>query len=270
MLDASSIPLPPFGELECKVMRKTVVAGNWKMNGTKASVDALVAELVRLGSEQSEQAEMILCPPDVFVERVVCAVKAAPIAVAGQNASQQQEGAFTGETSPAMLKDVGCSHVVLGHSERRMLFGESDDVVAEKFHASQVAGLIPILCVGETQKERESGQTKAIVERQLSAVVARCGIESLGCAILAYEPVWAIGTGLTATPAQAQDVHSFVRGWLHDQSPQIAEKMCILYGGSVKASNAADLFGCEDIDGGLVGGASLDAKEFIGICLVAK
>ena len=168
-----------------------------------------------------------------------------------------------------LLRDAGFRYVILGHSERRALYQETDSVVADKFKAAQVAGLIPVLCVGESQQERESGSTMAVVERQLSAVVALCGVAALSNSVLAYEPVWAIGTGLTATPEQAQDVHASIRAWVEKQDAAVASKLQILYGGSVKSSNAQALFACDDIDGGLIGGASLDAKEFAAICSAA-
>jgi len=177
------------------------------------------------------------------------------------------EGAYTGEISGAMLRDVGCSHVIVGHSERRALYGDTDEVVAEKFLAAQAAGLTPILCVGEQLEDRESGDTEAVVARQLDAVLAQeGGVTALGKAVIAYEPVWAIGTGKTASPQQAQDVHAFIRQGLAERDTSVAEKMQILYGGSVKPDNAAELFAMPDIDGGLIGGASLDAEDFLAIC----
>ena len=191
------------------------------------------------------------------------------IAWGGQNLSAHKSGAYTGEVSGAMLRDFGCSHVIVGHSERRALYGEGDEVVAEKFRAAQNVGLVPILCVGETLAEREAGETEAVIARQLDAVVHLAGVAAMDSAIIAYEPVWAIGTGKTATPAQAQAVHAFIRQRLAQLSATVAERLRILYGGSVKAANAQELFGQPDIDGGLIGGASLDAGEFLAICRAA-
>jgi triosephosphate isomerase len=180
--------------------------------------------------------------------------------------SQHAKGAFTGEVSSTMLKDFDCSYVIVGHSERRALFGESDEVVAEKFAAAQAAGLTPILCVGETLDERESGVTERVVGRQLDAVIAKCGISALASSVVAYEPVWAIGTGKTATPEQAQSVHSFIRARLRGLDAAVAEGLVIQYGGSMKATNAVELLSQPDIDGGLIGGAALNAEEFLAIC----
>ena len=191
------------------------------------------------------------------------------IAVGGQNASEHESGAYTGETSPVFLADMGCSHVILGHSERRQLFAESNELVAEKFAVAQVNQLTPILCVGETQSQREAGETFSVVKEQIAAVIQRTGIGAFVGAVIAYEPVWAIGTGLTATPDQAQEVHSFIRSYIAGHAADVAAGLRILYGGSVKADNAESLFECDDIDGGLIGGASLKADEFAAICQAA-
>jgi len=241
------------------------------MNGSKASVATLVEEFVALrkagAAGHYDRVDAVLFPTELFVGSVLSMLPHdVGIAVGAQNASNEVSGAHTGEVSPVMLKDAGCKYVILGHSERRAIYQETDQIVADKFVAAQAAGLAPVLCVGESQQERESGRTMAVVERQLSAVVALCGIGALSSAVLAYEPVWAIGTGLTATPEQAQDVHASIRAWVKKQDAVVADGLQILYGGSVKSSNASALFACNDIDGGLIGGASLDAKEFAAIC----
>lgn len=249
-------------------MRKPVVAGNWKMNGSTASIEGLLtaicAELVAPGPE------VLVCPPFPYLDKVRSKLQGSAIHWGAQNLSQFEEGAYTGEVCASMLADFGCNYVIVGHSERRALFGDTDEVVAEKFCAAQQAGLIPILCVGETQAEREQGRTLDIVKKQLMAVVDKVGIGALAGSMLAYEPVWAIGTGLTATPAQAQEVHKALRLQLAGLNAEIATNLRILYGGSVKAASAGDLFQCADIDGGLIGGASLDPVEFVAICRAAE
>lgn len=249
-------------------MRRPVVAGNWKMNGTQVEAAALISGIEQ-GLGDVTHAEILVCPPFVLIPVVAEWLSGSRIAWGGQNLSPHKSGAYTGEVSGAMLRDFGCSHVIVGHSERRALYGESDQVVAEKFRAAQGVGLAPILCVGETLAEREANETEAVVARQLDAVVKLAGIAALDHAIVAYEPVWAIGTGKTATPEQAQGVHAFIRARLAQISPTVAERLRILYGGSVKAANARQLFGQPDIDGGLIGGASLDAQEFLAICRAA-
>lgn len=249
-------------------MRTPVVAGNWKMNGTRASVAALVNAISEQLPEQAG-ADVILCAPFPYIGQVAESVCSRNIRVGAQNVSEHSAGAFTGEVSAAMLVDFGCQYVIVGHSERRSLFGETEQCVAEKFVAAQANELIPILCVGETLQQREAGQTLTVVASQLKAVLEKAGIESFRKAIIAYEPVWAIGTGLTATPEQAQEVHAAIRELLGCEDATVAEGVRILYGGSVKAANAATLFACPDIDGGLIGGASLDATEFLAICQAA-
>lgn len=249
-------------------MRTPVVAGNWKMNGTRASVAALV-NAISAKLPDKAGVNVILCAPFPYIGQVVEAVGSRDIQVGAQNVSEYSTGAFTGEVSAAMLADCGCQYVIVGHSERRRLFGETEQCVAEKFMAAQAGSLIPILCVGETLAQREAGQTLAVVSSQLKAVLEKAGIESFRKAIIAYEPVWAIGTGITATPEQAQEVHAAIRQWLGCEDATVAEGVRILYGGSVKAANAATLFACPDIDGGLIGGASLDATEFLAICQAA-
>lgn len=246
-------------------MRQPLVAGNWKMNGSAASIDTLMAD-IKQGLADVKTAAVAVCPPFVYIAKVAELAKGSKIGVGSQDISDQESGAFTGEISGPMLKEVGCSYAVVGHSERRAIYGESDDFTARKFAAARKFGLIPILCVGELLEEREQGITEQVVSRQLDAVIALEGIAALGEAVIAYEPVWAIGTGKTASPQQAQDVHAFIRAKLAKLDKAVAEKVQILYGGSVKGSNAAELFGMPDIDGGLIGGAALAADDFLAIC----
>jgi triosephosphate isomerase len=245
-------------------MRQPLVAGNWKMNGSKASNAALL-DGVKAGLPSVDRAALVVCPPFVYLEQVAEALRGTPIALGAQNVSHEPSGAFTGEVSAAMLKDMGCAYVIVGHSERRSYYGEDDLLVAKKFAAVRAAGMKPILCVGETLEERENNVTEAVVARQLAAVIELEGAAALQDGVIAYEPVWAIGTGRTATPQQAQDVHAFIRGRIAAIDEAVAEKVQILYGGSVKGSNAEELFGQQDIDGGLIGGASLNADEFLAI-----
>ncbi|HEY2559564.1 MAG TPA: triose-phosphate isomerase [Caldimonas sp.] len=244
--------------------RSKLVVGNWKMNGSVAAnatlLDALKA--APLGS-----AEAAVCPPAPYLRDVANALLGGAIAWGGQDCSRHESGAFTGEISAAMLAELGCRYVIVGHSERRAMHDESDDVVAAKARAALAAGLVPIVCVGETLAEREQGATEAVVGRQLGAVIAVLGAR-IDSVVVAYEPVWAIGTGKTATPAEAQAVHAFLRERLAVAGPA-SRDLRILYGGSVKADNAAQLFAQADIDGGLIGGASLKAPEFIAICRAA-
>ncbi|WP_286240134.1 triose-phosphate isomerase [Neptuniibacter halophilus] len=249
-------------------MRKALVAGNWKMNGDTDFINELVNSLVN-SSAASVNADVLLCPPAVYLAQVSSLTAESAIQLGAQNVSEQANGAFTGEISLAMLQDLGCEYVILGHSERRSLYGENDQLVAEKFVAAVAAGVKPILCVGETLEEREQGETMQVVARQLNAVIEAAGIDKFADAVIAYEPVWAIGTGKTATPEQAQEVHAEIRQILAQNSVEIADKLRILYGGSVNAANAAELFANEDVDGGLVGGASLKANDFIAICQAA-
>jgi triosephosphate isomerase len=246
-------------------MRQPLVAGNWKMNGTAASIDVLMAG-IKQGLADVKTAAVVVCPPFVYIAKVAELAKGSKIGVGSQDISDQESGAFTGEISGPMLKDTGCQYAIVGHSERRAIYGESDAFTARKFAAARKFGLIPILCVGELLDEREQGITEQVVGRQLDAVIELEGIAALGEAVIAYEPVWAIGTGKTASPQQAQDVHAFIRAKLAKLDKGVADKVQILYGGSVKGSNAAELFGMPDIDGGLIGGASLTADEFLAIC----
>ncbi len=250
-------------------MRKPVVAGNWKMNGTRASVQSLV-QAIKAGLPEQRAAEVALCSPFPYLTQVKEALKGSSMLLGAQTMSEFQAGAYTGEVSGEMLLESGATHVILGHSERRALYAESSQIVANKFERALAVGLIPILCVGETLTERQQGATLQVVGEQLAAVLDKVGVAGFSNAVLAYEPVWAIGTGLTATPDQAQEVHAALRGMIANHNNEIAIKLRILYGGSVKAGNAASLFGCPDIDGGLIGGASLDASEFLAICQAAE
>lgn len=247
-------------------MRKKLVAANWKMNGR---IDAVFALLEPLVSQPLDGVDILICPPFPYLLPAASVLASGHVRLGAQNLSAEQDGAHTGEVSAAMLVDCGASHVLVGHSERRSLYHESDALVAEKFVIAQQAGLIPLLCVGETLAQREAGATEAVVAAQLNAVVQRAGIAAFAQAVVAYEPVWAIGTGLTATPAQAQALHAFIRQHLARLDESCAKALCILYGGSVKADNAASLFAQPDIDGGLIGGASLDASGFRAICQAA-
>ncbi|QXH52264.1 triose-phosphate isomerase [Pseudomonas fakonensis] len=249
-------------------MRRPMVAGNWKMHGTRASV----AELTQGLSEMlvPDGIEVAVFPPALFINEVVDGLKGKGIIVGAQNSAiQPEQGALTGEVAPSQLAEVGCKLVLIGHSERRQIIGESDEVLNQKFAAAQKSGLTPVLCVGETLEEREAGKTLEVVGRQLSSVIDVFGIKAFANAVIAYEPVWAIGTGLTASPQQAQDVHAAIRKQLAVMDAEVAGNVQLLYGGSVKAANAAELFGMPDIDGGLIGGASLNADEFGAICRAA-
>jgi triosephosphate isomerase len=246
-------------------MRQPLVAGNWKMHGSRAENAQLVSGLLDQ-LQPGKRAEILVCPPFPYLMDTARLLKDSGVALGGQSVCAEAQGAFTGEVSAAMLKDVGCSYVLVGHSERRQLYGESDNLVARKFVAAQSQGLVPVLCVGETLEEREADQTTAVVARQIEAVLAVSGVQSLARAVIAYEPVWAIGTGRTASPEQAQAVHAMIRAKVAERDATIGGSVRILYGGSVKASNAQELFAMPDIDGGLVGGASLKADEFARIC----
>ncbi len=249
-------------------MRARLVAGNWKMNGSLAANQALLNAVIA-GARHMSGASCAVCVPFPYLAQASALLAGSPVALGAQNVSEHASGAYTGETSAAMLAELGCRYVLVGHSERRQIFGETDAQVAAKFVAAQAAGLIPILCLGETLAEREAGQTEAVVARQLDAVTAKAGVKALGRSVLAYEPVWAIGTGRTATPAQAQEVHAFLRGRVASADREVADALVIQYGGSVKASNAAALFGLPDVDGGLIGGASLVAEDFLAIVQAA-
>ena len=250
-------------------MRQPLVAGNWKMNGSTDSIRTLV-DGIRAGIGAVTTAEMAVCPPYVYIPMVAALLQNSAISYGAQDVSDQEAGAFTGEVAPGMLADIGCKYAIVGHSERRSIYGESDAFTARKFAAARKAGLVPVLCVGELLEEREEGITEAVVARQLNAVISLTGIAALGSAVIAYEPVWAIGTGKTASPQQAQEVHAFIRAKLAGFDKAVADKVRILYGGSMNAGNAAELLSMPDIDGGLIGGASLKAADFLAIGVAAN
>ena len=249
-------------------MRRPIVAGNWKMHGTRSENARLLDEIISAYPAEPA-AECIVCPPYVYLQEVGRVLREAAILLGAQDVCADAQGAFTGEVSATMLKDVGCQYVIVGHSERRLLYRESDQLVARKFAAAHAKALVPILCVGEQLAERETGRTEDVVARQLDAVLELCGAQTLQSAVIAYEPVWAIGTGRNATPDQAQEVHAFIRARIAGRDATIAAAARILYGGSVKASNAAELFAMPDVDGGLIGGASLKSDEFLAILAAA-
>ena len=246
-------------------MRRKLVAGNWKMCGSLAQNEALL-NAVAAGMAQMPGVDCAVCVPFPYLAQVQQLLRGTAVRWGAQDVHQMEKGAYTGEVAASMLCDFGCRYVLVGHSERRSLYGESSQLVAEKFAAAQKAGLLPVLCIGETLAQREGGTTEAVVAEQLDAVIALLGAQSLRNAVVAYEPVWAIGTGKTASPEQAQAVHAFIRQRVAGHDRQIADGLCILYGGSVKGSNAAQLFAMPDIDGGLIGGASLVAEDFLAIC----
>jgi triosephosphate isomerase len=246
-------------------MRKILVAGNWKLNGSSAITEKLINGILS-GMSSVTAADVVICPPYPYMALAQSLLQGGSIFLGGQDVSDQESGAYTGEVSAAMLAEFDCHYVIVGHSERRAIFGESDEFTAQKFVAAQKGGLVPILCVGELLEERESGITEDVVARQLDAVINASGVASLSNSVIAYEPVWAIGTGKTASPDQAQAVHKFIRSRIAESDSSVAEKVQILYGGSVKPGNAAELFAKPDIDGGLIGGAALKAEDFLGIC----
>jgi triosephosphate isomerase len=250
-------------------MRQPLVAGNWKMNGSTDSITALV-DGIKAGIDAVTTAEMVVCPPYVYIPQVAAMLQGSAVSYGAQDVSDQESGAFTGEVAPGMLADIGCKYAIVGHSERRSLYGENDAFTARKFAAARKAGLVPVLCVGELLEEREEGITEQVVARQLDAVISLEGIAALGAAVIAYEPVWAIGTGKTASPEQAQEVHAFIRGKLAGFDRAVADKVRILYGGSMNAGNAAQLLSMPDIDGGLIGGASLKPADFLAIGVAAN
>jgi triosephosphate isomerase len=249
-------------------MRGYLVAGNWKMNGSSAANAELLDGIIA-GAPQSDTLELLVCPSYPYLAEAASKLAGTGIGLGAQNLSEHESGAFTGEIAPSMVTDVGCGYVLVGHSERRALMGETSQIVAAKFQAAQNVGLIPVLCIGESQEERENGRTESVVDEQLAAVLDVAGIAAMASAVIAYEPVWAIGTGLTATPEQAQDVHRHIRGVLAQRDSAVADTVKILYGGSVKGDNAAGLFSKPDIDGGLIGGASLKAADFLAIAEAA-
>jgi triosephosphate isomerase len=243
-------------------MRTTLIAGNWKMNGNLASVIELV-EGIKAG--RVANAELILCPSSVFLMKVGGMLDGTDISLGAQNVCDQASGAYTGEISASMLKESGCRYAIVGHSERRAHYLESDQLVASRFAMAVQSGLTPILCVGESLQEREQGATETVVARQLDAVIDSQGVSAIAHCVIAYEPVWAIGTGQVATPDQAQAVHRFIREKIAMLDSVIAEKVQILYGGSMNRGNARDLLSQPDIDGGLIGGAALNASDFLAI-----
>ncbi|MDE2149041.1 MAG: triose-phosphate isomerase [Gammaproteobacteria bacterium] len=250
-------------------MRRPLVVGNWKMHGSSAENRERVAAIAA-GASECHGVDIAICPPAVYLQAVGAQLAGSGVALGAQNLCEQtRAGAFTGELLGAMLADVGCRYVIVGHSERRTLYGEDDSRVAEKFAAAAQFGLQPVLCIGETLAERDAGTTEAVLARQLDAVLRRTGVAAFGDAVIAYEPVWSIGTGRNAAPEQVQSAHAFIRGRLARLDATIANQIALLYGGSVKPNNAAALFDCADVDGGLIGGASLHAGDFLAIARAA-
>jgi triosephosphate isomerase len=244
--------------------RKTIIAGNWKMNGSRSENSSLINGITSgLGNTR---AEVIVCPPSLYINEVATLTSGKSVKVGAQNLNLNQSGAFTGEISGNMIKDCGAEFVIVGHSERRSLYGETSEIVADKTSVALDSGLVPILCIGEELADRENGNTNAVLTNQLQAVFDKIAIEDFNNIIIAYEPVWAIGTGKTATPDQAQETHQFIRSLLAQQDEVVANNTTILYGGSMNPTNAKDLLACADIDGGLIGGASLKAEDFLAIC----
>ena len=247
--------------------RRMLVAANWKMNGSLVTNGPLVEGIIAGLGEQAESAnDVAICPPFVYLSELQQTLAESRIQLGAQNVSHLENGAYTGEISASMLGEFGCEYVIVGHSERRSLYGESDERIAEKFVMVIEHDMTPILCVGELLEEREAGDTKDVIARQIDAVINQAGIAAFNNAVIAYEPVWAIGTGQTATPDQAEQVHEFIRLRLARHDDTIANAIRILYGGSVKANNAEELFSMANIDGGLIGGASLVAEDFVEIC----
>jgi len=249
-------------------MRGYLVAGNWKMNGSIAANATLVSGIVS-GAPAHGSVELLVCPPFPYLAAVADGLSGSQVRLGAQTVSEHDSGAFTGETAGSMLREMGCEYALVGHSERRALMGETSETVAAKFLAALAAGLKPVLCVGETLEQRAAGQTEAVIDGQLNAVLNAAGIGAFDSAVIAYEPVWAIGTGETASPEQAQHVHRHIRAVLQARNADIAEQVRILYGGSVKGDNAAGLFSNPDIDGGLIGGASLNFEDFLAIAAAA-
>ena len=250
-------------------MRKTLIAGNWKMHGSKKEAHALV-EGIKRGIKQDISTDVLILPPFPYLSEINSLLGGTTLLLGAQNLYLGGQGAFTGEVSGPMLAEMGCQYVLVGHSERRSLFQEDLSLVAAKFKAAQEAKLIPILCVGETKKEREEGKTESIIQKQLESVSELVGLSAFQQAVIAYEPVWAIGTGLTATPDQAEVVHAFIRSLISKIQVDLAKTIRILYGGSMKPENAQALLAMPDIDGGLIGGASLEVESFLNICKAAS
>ncbi|MEN5207624.1 triose-phosphate isomerase [Stenotrophomonas terrae] len=248
-------------------MRQKIVAGNWKLHGSRQFATDLVGQVA--AGLPAPGVSVVILPPLPYLGDLVEDFEDTALAFGAQDVSSNEKGAYTGEVSASMLVDVGATHGLVGHSERRQYHNESNELVARKFVAAINAGLIPVLCVGETLEQREAGQTESVIAAQLGPVLDLAGVQAFAKAVVAYEPVWAIGTGLTATPAQAQAVHAFIRGVVAERDARIADSLSILYGGSVKPDNAAELFSQPDVDGGLVGGASLVAADFLAIARAA-
>jgi len=246
-------------------MRKPIIAGNWKMNGSRSSIKELL-DGIKAGMADVTLADVAVCAPAIYLADVSEQLAGSAVAWGGQNLSTEAKGAFTGEISADMLLDLKCEYVIVGHSERRTLYGETDELVAEKFEVARQAGLKPILCIGESLEERESGVTIDVCARQINAVIEKSGVTALAEGVIAYEPIWAIGTGVTATPDQAQETHAAIRKMIAEKDASVAEKVRIQYGGSMNAGNAKELLAMADIDGGLIGGASLKADDFLAIC----
>lgn len=249
-------------------MRRTLIAGNWKLNGSKDSITALVSD-INVGINGSFDVDVAVCSPHIYMPLTESLVSDGVIALGAQDVSMNASGAYTGEIAASMLKDFSCAYCLVGHSERRAIHGETDVVVVSKFKALREQGIAPVLCVGESLDERDQGITMSVVEKQVLAVIDALGIEAIDGCVIAYEPVWAIGTGRTASPEQAQDVHAGIRALLEKFNKDIAEKTQILYGGSMNPANASALLAMQDIDGGLIGGASLKADDFLAICQAA-
>ena len=249
-------------------MRRPLVAGNWKLHGTRTRAANLV-DVVRSGADDAGAVDVVVCPPFVHIPLAAERVAGSTVGVGSQDVSDREQGAYTGEVAGAMLAEYGCGYAIVGHSERRARHGESDALVAAKFAAAVAAGLTPILCLGETLEQRDAGESLRVACAQLTAVLDVVGVDGFASGVVAYEPIWAIGTGRTATPDQAQEVHAALRGVLYECDDGLAKRVRIVYGGSVKAANAGELFAEADIDGALVGGASLDGEEFLSICRAA-
>lgn len=255
-------------------MRRKLVVGNWKMHGDLQSNQLLLSGIIE-GLQHNKNADYVVCPPNTYLFQAKDLLANTDIAWGGQNVNQHEQGAFTGAVAPHMLTDLGCTYVLLGHSERRVLFHETNLTAAARFDATIKAGLTPVLCVGETLAEHDAGLTEVIVASQMDAVMATLSDDGFATAmrvnmVFAYEPVWAVGTGKTATPTHAQAVHTFIRNRIARRNADAAEHVRIIYGGSIKANNAKELFAMPDVDGGLVGGASLDVEEFVAICKLAN
>lgn len=247
-------------------MRKKFMGGNWKMNGNKQVLVKLVEKMCELGIDQYKEMDIVVFPSFVYLDEIKKSLKDSVIKLGAQNQADQLQGAFTGEVSPNMLSDVGCEYVLLGHSERRHIYGETNEMIARKFKLANEQNLLPVLCVGETESERLQGQTEQVIAKQLESVIAYTGIESFSKAVIAYEPVWAIGTGRVAVPQDVQMVHQFIRAVIAKKDESIAQKIRIIYGGSLKPDNAAEIVSQADVDGGLIGGASLKAQDFVMLC----